>query len=79
MTVQLEASKKLTVYISRDSGEDVDSVTIVGKFGKVHYLYPVGEKHIESIDVTMHKKCYRQLGMTASNVNIKFIEEEEEN
>lgn len=78
MTVQLETSKKLTVYISRDSGEDIDSVTIVGKFGKVHYLYPMGEKHIESIDVTMHKECYRQLGTTDNDINVKFIEEEED-
>lgn len=77
MTTQKEESNKLTVYIRRDPGGDIEGVTIAGKFGRVQYWYPMQEKHIESIDVMMYKKCHRQLGMTASNVNIKFIEEEE--
>jgi hypothetical protein len=76
MIEQIEKSEKLNVYIHRDSGGDINRVTIIGKFGNVQYWYPMGRKHIESIDVTTCEKCYRQLGMDDASINVKFIEEE---
>ena len=76
METQTEKSEKLTVYIHRDFEGDINRVTIVGKFGNVQYWYPMGQKHIESIDVTTHEKCRRQLGIDEISVNVKFIEKE---
>lgn len=76
MEKQIEKSEKLTVYINRDPAGDIDHVTIVGKLGTVQYWYPMGGKHIESIDVMAREKCRRQLGTCASSINVKFIEEE---
>lgn len=76
MEKQIERSEKLDVYITRDPAGDIEHVTIVGKLGRVQYWYPMGGKHIESIDVMMHEGCRRQLMPSASNVNVKFIEEE---
>ena len=76
MEKQIEKSEKLDVYINRDPAGDIDHVTIVGKLGTVQYWYPMGEKHIESIDVMAREECRRQLGTCASSINVKFIEEE---
>ena len=76
MKKQVEQSEKLSVYIDRDSAGNIDHVTVVGKLGRVQYWYPMGERHIESIDVMMREECRRQLVPSNSNVNVKFIEEE---
>lgn len=76
MGKQVEQSEKLNVYIDRDSAGNIDHVTVVGKLGRVQYWYPMGERHIESIDVMMREECRRQLMPSNSNVNVKFIEEE---
>lgn len=76
MEKQIEKSEKLDVYITRDPAGDIEHVTIVGKLGRVQYWYPMGERHIESIDVMMREECRRQLMPSNSNVNVKFIEEE---
>jgi len=76
METQIEKSEKLTVYIHRDLAGDIESVTITGELCHVRYWYPMGGKHIESIDVLMRKKCRRQLGIDDIGINVKFIEEE---